>query len=51
MNDFEIDNMKVERLKRKIIIKENENLKTKDKDDPNMVKWIQKLIEEEVSCY
>ena len=41
----------VERLKRKIIVMENKNLKTKEKSDQDMVKWIKAQIEEEVKCY
>lgn len=45
-----IDEKAVERLKRKIIIMENKNLKTRDFNDQKMVKWIQNSIEEEVKC-
>lgn len=47
---IEIDEKIVERLKRNIIIRENINLKTREKSDPDMVKWIKSKIEEEVQC-
>ena len=40
----------VERLKRKIILQESQNLKTREKTDQQMVAWIKKQIEEEVQC-
>ena len=52
MNDlnFEIDEKIIERLKRNIIIRENINLKTREKSDQQMVSWIKSKIEEEVQC-
>jgi hypothetical protein len=47
---IEIDEKIVERLKRNIIIRENINLKTREKSDAEMVKWIKSKIEEEVQC-
>lgn len=47
---IEIDEKIVERLKRNIIIRENVNLKKREKSDPEMVKWIKSKIEEEVQC-
>lgn len=46
-----IDEEKLKRLERKIIIQENLNLKTRDKNDQQMIHWIMDLIEEEVKCY
>lgn len=40
----------IERLKKKLIIAESKNLKTKDKTDTQMVNDIKKWIEEEVQC-
>lgn len=40
----------IERLKRWIILQENQNIKTRDKSDPDMVKAIKKRIEEEVNA-
>ena len=48
---IQVDRKVVERLKRSIIIKENMNLKTRTKNDSQMVAWIKKKIEEEVQCY
>ncbi len=51
METINVNEKAVERLKRKIIIAENQNLKTRDKSDQQMVAWIKKQIEEEVQCY
>lgn len=40
----------IERLKKKIVIDEGVNLKTKKRSDSDMVKDIKKNIEEEVKC-
>ena len=50
-NNTEIDVKKAQKIFQKVIIKENNNIKRKDKNDGEMVKMIQKLIEEEVECY
>lgn len=49
-SNIKIDEKIVERLKRNIIIRENINLKTREKSDAGMVKWIKSKIEEEVQC-
>ena len=49
--ELEIDQAIVNRLKKNIIIKESQNLKTRALSDPQMVSWIKKKIEEEVQCY
>lgn len=46
----EIDERVLNRLKNKIVIKENDNLKTKEKSPQEMIKWIKKQIEEEIQC-
>lgn len=53
MNDFqiEIDKNKVNRILKKLIILERQNLKTKQYNYGEMVKMIKKFIEEEVECY
>ena len=51
VNGIEIDYAKINRLLKKIIIKEKINLKTKQYNDREMVKIIKKMIEEEVQCY
>lgn len=48
---IEINEKAVERLKRKIILQENQNLKTRAMTDQQMVAWIKKQIEEEAQCY
>lgn len=48
--NIEIDEKIIERLKKNIIIRENINLKTREKSDADMVKWIKSKIEEEVQC-
>ena len=51
MEEIKIDDKAIERLKRKIILQENMNLKTKTMSDPQMFSWIKKKIEEEAQCY
>ena len=50
MEEIKVDPKAVERLKKRLIIQENLNLKTKTLSDPQMVAWIKKKIEEEVQC-
>ena len=45
-----IDEKVIERIKRNIIIQENINLKTREKSDQDMIKWIKSEIEEDVQC-
>lgn len=51
MDEIKVDDKAVERLKKKIIIQENLNLKTRTMSDQQMVAWIKKKIEEEAQCY
>ncbi len=51
MEEIKIDDKAIERLKRKIIIQENMNLKTRTRSDQQMVSGIKKKIEEEAQCY
>ena len=51
MEEIKIDDKAIERLKRKIIIQENMNLKTRTMSDQQMVSLIKKKIEEEAQCY
>lgn len=51
MEEFKISDKAIERLKRKIILQENQNLKTREKSDKQMIDWIKKQIEEEAQCY
>ena len=50
MEEIKVNEKAVERLKRKIILQESQNLKTREKPDQQMVAWIKKQIEEEVQC-
>lgn len=50
-NNTEIDVKKAQKILQKIIIKESNNIRSKAKNDGEMVKIIQKLIQEEVECY
>lgn len=47
---FNLDEKAIDRLKRKIVIAENTNLRTKNKTDAQMIRDIKKWIEEEVQC-
>ena len=51
MEQIKVNEKAVERLKRKIILQENQNLKTRTMTDQQMVAWIKKQIEEEAQCY
>lgn len=51
VSEIQVNERAIERLKRKIIFQENQNLKTKEKSESQMVAWIKKQIEEEVKCY
>jgi len=50
-NGIEIDTKKINKLLKRLIIKEKSNIKTKQYNDAEMVKIIKKMIEEEVECY
>ena len=47
---FDLDRKAIDRLKRKIVIAENTNSRTKTKTDAQMIRDIKKWIEEEVQC-
>ena len=48
---IQVDEKKVQRILRKILIAEGRNLSSNEKNDTQMIKWIQKTIKEEVECY
>lgn len=50
-NEIVLDEKSIKRLKDKIIIAENNNLRTKQKSDAEMIAAIKKWIEEEAKCY
>ena len=45
-----IDNEKLNRIVKSIIILENNNVKTRELKDEDMKKKIEKIIEEEIKC-
>ena len=49
--EIKVNERAIERLEKKIILQENQNLKTREKSDQQMVAWIKKQIEEEAQCY
>ena len=51
VNGIEVDTEKAKRMLQKIIIKEKNNIKTKQYNDVEMARKIKKMIEEEVECY
>ncbi|MCI6591622.1 MAG: hypothetical protein SPK18_01750 [Treponema sp.] len=50
-NEIEIDESKLNVLMSKIVLLENQNLKTHNANDIQMIEKIQKSIEEAVKCY
>ena len=50
-NDVMVDTAKANRILRKVIRKEAENVRTGELSANKMVEFIQKSIEEEVKCY
>ena len=50
-NGITIDTKIVKNICRKLILKETSNLKTKVRNEGQMIKEIQNLIQEEVKCY
>lgn len=51
VNDITVDKKVATAILRKIVKKEVQNMKTKEKNDGQMVTFIQNLIQEEVECY
>lgn len=49
--DLQVDDNKVKRLIKKIIIAELKNINSEEKNDTQMATDIRKMIEEEVKCY
>ena len=50
-NDIIVDKKVAKAILRKIVLKEVQNMKTKEKNDGQMVAAIQNLIQEQVECY
>lgn len=51
VNGIRIDEKVANKILRMILVKEGNNQKTKEKNESQMVKLIQDLIQEEVKCY
>jgi hypothetical protein len=51
IDGIKIDPEKAKLMLTKLIIREKANIKTKQYNDSQMIKWIIKMIEEEVQCY
>jgi len=51
VNGIEVDKVKAQKMLQKLILREKTNIKTKEKNDGEMVRMIKKMIEEEVECY
>lgn len=51
VNGIEIDTEKADKILKRLIMREATNIKTKEKNDGQMVSMIKKMIEEEVQCY
>lgn len=51
INGVEIDTEKAHRLLQKLVIKEKTNIKSKERNDTQMVAEIKRMIQEEVECY
>lgn len=49
--EIEIDKSKLKVLMNKIVMLENQNLKTHNANDMQMIEKIQKSIQEAVNCY
>ncbi len=49
-SSIELNRKLLDRLKKRIILTESQNLRTKNKSDKQMVADIKKMIEEEVRC-
>ena len=51
LNQNDIDNEKLKKIVYNIIKLENDNVKTRELNDDDMKKKINKIIEEEIQCY
>ena len=50
LNQNDINNEKLKRIVKNIITLENDNVKTRELNDEDMKKKIEKIIEEEIKC-
>lgn len=51
INGIDVDVEKAQKLIKRVIVKEKRNLSTKEFSNPEMVRKIKKMIEEDVECY
>ena len=51
INGIDVDVEKAQKLIKRVIVKEKRNLSTKDFSNPEMIRRIKKMIEEDVECY
>jgi hypothetical protein len=51
VNGVLIDTERAQKMLQKLILREKTNIKTKEKNDGQMVQMIKKMIEEDVECY
>lgn len=51
INGIHIDEKRAKLMLQKIIMREQQNIRTKKMNDAQMVQMIKKMIEEEVECY
>ena len=50
INNVTIDEQKLSRIRKRIIQIENDNVKTREYNDDDIKKKIEKIIEEEIKC-
>ena len=51
INGIDVDVEKSQKLIKRVIVKEKRNLSTKEFSNPEMIRRIKKMIEEDVECY
>ena len=51
INGIDVDVEKAQKLIKRVIVKEKRNLSTKEFSNPEMVRKIKKMIEEDIECY
>ena len=51
INGIDVDVEKAQKLIKRVIVKETRNLSTKEFSNPEMIRRIKKMIEEDVECY
>ena len=51
INGIDVDVEKAQKLIKRVIVKEKRNLSTKEYSNPEMIRRIKKMIEEDVECY